>query len=56
MDSDAITELRLRDAPTIEHIDFEALDAYRFTDGGGFPASYRAFVRHAGWGLRHFEP
>ncbi|ALC26183.1 MULTISPECIES: hypothetical protein [Streptomyces] len=50
MISDAIAELRLRDSPTIEHIDFAALDGYRFADGEGFPASYRAFVRHAGWG------
>ncbi|MFI2209818.1 hypothetical protein [Streptomyces sp. NPDC020141] len=50
MVSDAITGLRLRGVPTVGHIDFEALDAYRFADGGGFPASYRAFVRRAGWG------
>lgn len=45
-----MTDLRLRDSPTIEHIDLKALDGYRFSDGGGFPASYRAFVRRAGWG------
>ncbi|MFE6663831.1 hypothetical protein ACFVFH_09705 [Streptomyces sp. NPDC057697] len=50
MTSDAMAELRLRDSPTTEHIDFDSLDGYRFADGEGFPASYRAFVRHAGWG------
>ncbi|WEH33066.1 hypothetical protein PZB75_06555 [Streptomyces sp. AM 4-1-1] len=50
MISDAMTELRLRDSPTSRHIDFGALDGYRFADGEGFPASYRAFVRYAGWG------
>lgn len=33
-----------------EHIDLVALDGYRFADGGGFPASYRTFIRCAGWG------
>lgn len=33
-----------------EHIDLVALDSFRFADGGGFPASYRAFVQRAGWG------
>ncbi|MFJ7200264.1 MULTISPECIES: hypothetical protein [unclassified Streptomyces] len=41
---DALTELRLRGAPTTEHIDIEALGAYRVADGGGFPSSYSAFV------------
>ncbi|MEE1766799.1 hypothetical protein PUR34_00790 [Streptomyces sp. JV185] len=50
MISDSIADLRLLGSPTIEHIDFEALYGYRFADGEGFPASYRAFVRHAGWG------
>ncbi|MGW4220534.1 hypothetical protein ACWEJZ_26400 [Streptomyces bacillaris] len=50
MVSDPITELRRPDAPTVEHIDFDTLDGYRFADGGGLPGSYRAFVRHAGWG------
>lgn len=35
--------------PTLEHIDFAVLDSFRFPDGDGFPASYRAFIRHAGW-------
>lgn len=42
-----MADLRLRDSPMIEHIDFEALDGYRFADGEGFPPSYRAFVRRA---------
>ncbi|MDX2565525.1 hypothetical protein PV371_39325, partial [Streptomyces sp. TX20-6-3] len=50
MISDPIADLRLLGSPTIEHIDFDVLDGYRFADGEGFPASYRAFVRHAGWG------
>ncbi|MER7550169.1 hypothetical protein [Streptomyces anulatus] len=50
MISDPMAELRLSGPPTTEHIDFEALDGYRFEDGEGFPDSYRAFVRHAGWG------
>lgn len=49
MISDPIAELRLLGSPTTEHIDFEALDGYRFADGEGLPTSYRAFVRHAGW-------
>ena len=35
--------------PTLEHIDFDFLDSFRFPDGEGFPDSYRAFIRHAGW-------
>ncbi|MFJ2077159.1 hypothetical protein ACIOGW_18530 [Streptomyces anulatus] len=50
MIGDPVAGLRLAGAPTVEHIDFEVLDRFRFADGGGFPDSYRAFVRHAGWG------
>ncbi|MFE7134416.1 hypothetical protein ACFVIM_26515 [Streptomyces sp. NPDC057638] len=50
MVSDTMAGLRLRGAPTTEHLDTAALDGFRFADGGGFPPSYRAFVRHAGWG------
>ena len=35
--------------PTREHVDFAVLDSFRFPDGDGFPDSYRAFIRHAGW-------
>jgi hypothetical protein len=35
--------------PTLEHIDFALMDSYRFPDDNGFPGSYRAFIRHAGW-------
>jgi hypothetical protein len=35
---------------TSEHVDFRALDEYRFDDGRGFPGSYRCFVRELGWG------
>ncbi|MGV0155552.1 hypothetical protein ACSW29_19640 [Rhodococcus sp. GB-02] len=35
--------------PTLEHIDFALMDSYRFPDRQGFPDSYRAFIRHAGW-------
>ncbi|MGW8066102.1 hypothetical protein ACVV2G_28455 [Streptomyces ziwulingensis] len=41
MTIDAVAESHPRDVPTIEHIDFEALDGYRFADGEGFPCSYR---------------
>lgn len=43
------TALTVNGPPTLEHIDFAALDTYRFPDGGGFPDSYRTFVRSAGW-------
>ena len=43
-------DLRLREAPSLGHIDFDALESTRFPDGAGFPDSYRAFVRGAGWG------
>ncbi|CAM2953658.1 SMI1/KNR4 family protein [Prescottella defluvii] len=36
--------------PTVSHLDLDLLDSYRFYDGGGFPASYREFVQHLGWG------
>ena len=35
--------------PTLAHIDFALMDSYRFPDRQGFPDSYRAFIRHAGW-------
>ncbi|MET8506316.1 hypothetical protein ABZV60_16890 [Streptomyces sp. NPDC004787] len=50
MATDPISGLRLRGLPVNEHIDFNSLDGFRFADGEGFPASYRAFVRRAGWG------
>ena len=34
---------------TLQHIDFTVLDSFRFPDRQGFPDSYRAFIRHAGW-------
>lgn len=43
-------DLRCLGEPTLEHVDLDLLDAYRFPDGGGFPPSYRELVRHAGWG------
>lgn len=42
-------ELTVNGHPTLEHVDLELLDSYRFPDGGGFPGSYRAFIRRAGW-------
>ena len=42
--------LTVSGSPTLEHLDEEALDSYRFPDGEGFPPSYREFIRHAGWG------
>lgn len=36
-------------SPSLAHIDFGALDTFRFADGGGFPKSYSEFVRTAGW-------
>ncbi|RMI32375.1 hypothetical protein [Nocardia stercoris] len=44
------SSIRIQGAPTLEHVDLDVLDAYRFADGGGFPASYREFVRSLGWG------
>lgn len=41
--------LRLGGEPTRTHIDFTALDGFSFDDGGGFPPSYRDFIRHSGW-------
>ena len=41
--------LTVNGPPTLEHIDFVALDSHRFPDGGGFPDSYRVFVRKGGW-------
>lgn len=35
--------------PTVEHIDFEALESFRFEDGMGFPQSYQNFVKTYGW-------
>ncbi|AQA25549.1 hypothetical protein BTZ20_0749 [Rhodococcus sp. MTM3W5.2] len=37
------------ESPSFEHVDFEALDSFRFPDGGGYPQSYREFVRSCGW-------
>ncbi|UOQ57808.1 hypothetical protein MUN78_02935 [Leucobacter allii] len=42
-------QLTVNGRPTLEHVDLELLDSYRFQDGAGFPKSYRAFIRHAGW-------
>ncbi|MEV3870259.1 hypothetical protein [Streptomyces sp. NPDC049906] len=50
MDGGAVVGLRVRGTPALGHVDFDVLDGYRFADGGGFPPSYRAFVRRAGWG------
>ena len=35
--------------PVLEHVDIAALDAFRFADGRGYPASYRDFIRSHGW-------
>ncbi|MGW0041301.1 hypothetical protein [Rhodococcus sp. NPDC003348] len=43
------------ESPSFEHVDFEALDSFRFPDGGGYPQSYREFVRSCGW-ARTFGP
>lgn len=42
-------DLSLAGEATVEHIDFVALDSFRFADGLGFPDSYKAFIRRAGW-------
>ncbi|MGW8484400.1 hypothetical protein ACWGJP_14805 [Microbacterium sp. NPDC055903] len=44
-----IAALTAAGAPTLEHIDLDTLDGFRFADGAGFPPSYRAFIRHVGW-------
>jgi hypothetical protein len=44
------SSIRVQGAPTLEHVDLDLLDTYRFADGAGFPESYRAFVREVGWG------
>ena len=31
------------------HIDFAALESFRFAEGGGYPPSYRDFIRRYGW-------
>ncbi|MGW4478302.1 hypothetical protein [Rhodococcus triatomae] len=49
MADEVIGALTVNGPPTLGHIDFAALDTFRFPDGGGFPDSYKAFVRHAGW-------
>lgn len=41
--------LRVGGEPTRMHIDFAGLDGFSFDDGGGFPPSYRDFIRHSGW-------
>jgi len=33
----------------LDHVDLVALDAFRFDDGGGYPPSYRQFIRTRGW-------
>lgn len=35
--------------PALDHVDLVALDAFRFADGGGYPPSYRDFIRSHGW-------
>ncbi|WFR72819.1 hypothetical protein P9209_02605 [Prescottella defluvii] len=42
--------LRVPGRPTLAHVDPDVLETYRFADGGGFPESYRGFVRSLGWG------
>ncbi|GAB2642881.1 hypothetical protein GCM10027068_23110 [Prescottella soli] len=42
--------LRVLGSPTLAHVDLDVLETYRFADGGGFPESYRTFVRDFGWG------
>jgi len=44
------SSIRTQGDPTLTHVDLDLLDSYRFADGAGFPASYRAFVREMGWG------
>lgn len=35
--------------PSNDHIDFAELESFRFSNGGGFPASYQTFIRQYGW-------
>jgi len=44
-----IEDLTVRGEKTLEHIDHDVLERFRFPDGRGFPPSYSAFIRHAGW-------
>lgn len=46
----SFSTIRVQGPPTVSHLDLDLLDAYAFADGGGFPASYREFVRGLGWG------
>ncbi|QCQ93144.1 hypothetical protein [Rhodococcus sp. SGAir0479] len=42
--------LRVHGTPTLAHLDLALLETFTFADGGGFPPSYRDFVRDLGWG------
>lgn len=42
--------LRVHGTPTLSHLDLALLETFTFADGGGFPPSYRDFVRDLGWG------
>lgn len=44
------SSIRVQGTPTVSHLDLDALDSNPFADGGGFPESYREFVRSLGWG------
>ncbi|MGO3885463.1 MAG: hypothetical protein ACTJHU_04120 [Mycetocola sp.] len=47
---DYLTHLAVSGTPTLEHVDLEALSSFRCADGSSYPASFREFIRHAGWG------
>lgn len=48
--ADAHHRLTIGDGgPSTAHIDFAALESFRFPDGLGYPPSYQAFVRECGW-------
>lgn len=49
MSEQRIEDLSIGGERTLEHIDHDALERFRFPDGHGFPPSYAAFVRHLGW-------
>jgi hypothetical protein len=42
-------DLRVAGRPSLSHVDLVELDGLRFSDGLGFPPSYRGYIRHAGW-------
>ncbi|MGC0363614.1 hypothetical protein ABH922_001598 [Rhodococcus sp. 27YEA15] len=46
---DPWSEFELTGRPNTHHVDHDVLENYRFTDGGGFPPSYKDFVTAFGW-------